>query len=377
MNTARTPMPLTVRRAIEVVGLVALGYAFIQAQSILMPLIMAFFLSLMLLPMVRWMRRHRVPESIAIILAILAMAAVVAGLVVFFSFQIGKLLSDIPAIKQNLMIHWNALSAWINEQLHFTAQQQIAMLNKQVQGAGNNLMGFAQGAAVSFSGVLIFVGLLPIYIFLILYFKNTFLRFAFLWFEDEKTHPMVEAALRETEGMVKYYLLGLLIQIAYLTILVSGGLALFGIKHALLIGAVFAVLNLIPYVGALVGNLIGVLLTLTSSQEMWQIWAVLGTIAAVQFFDNNIFMPAILGSRVKVNPLASIVAIFIGGAMAGVSGMFLSIPILAVLKIMFDKSARLRQWGVLIGDDRPPVSPITARMFRIKRPPKVEEGGNA
>ena len=359
-------LPTTVRRSIEVVGLVALGYAIISAQSIIMPLLMAFFLSMLLLPVVRWLRKRRVPESLSIIIAILLLAAVVAGIVVFFSVQIGKLLSDIPTIRENLMVHWNSLSKWISNQLHYDSQQQMAILNKQMQGAGNNAMKLATGAAVSFSGVIIFVGLLPIYIFLILYYKNTLLRFAFLWFAEDN-HSKVEAALRETEGMVKYYLVGLLIQIAYLTILVSGGLALFGIKHALLIGAVFAVLNLIPYVGALVGNVIGVLLTLTSSQEIWQIWAVLGTIAAVQFFDNNIFMPAILGSRVKVNPLASIIGIIVGGAMAGISGMFLSIPILAILKIMFDKSERLKQWGVLIGDSRPPVSPITARMFRIKK----------
>ena len=177
--------------------------------------------------------------------------------------------------------------------------------------------------------------------------------------------------MRETESIVKFYLLGLLIQITYLTILVGGGLALFGIKHAILIGAIFAVLNLIPYVGALVGNLIGVLLTLSSSQEMWQIWVVLGTIAVVQFLDNNILMPRIVGSKVKVNALASIVSIILGGAIAGVSGMFLSIPIMAVLKVVFDKTRHLRQWGVLIGDHRPNVSPINARMFRVRK--KLEQ----
>jgi predicted PurR-regulated permease PerM len=177
----------------------------------------------------------------------------------------------------------------------------------------------------------------------------------------------VESAVRETEVIVKYYLVGLLIQIAYLTILVSGALMLFGIKHAILIGVTFAILNLIPYIGALIGNIIGVVLTLTSSQELGQIWIVLLTIAAVQFLDNNILMPRIVGSKVKVNALASIVGIIIGGTMAGVSGMFLSIPIMAVLKIVFDKSASLKQWGVLLGDDRPQQSMMSSSIFGLKR----------
>src|SRR5690606_3333102 len=118
-----------------------------------------------------------------------------------------------------------------------------------------------------------------------------------------------------------------------ITILLGGILLLIGIKHALLIAVIFAFLNLIPYVGALIGNIIGVLLTLTSSQELWPIFAVLGSIAAVQFLDNNILMPRIVGSKVKINALGAIVAVFLGGSIAGISGMFLALPIIAVLKI--------------------------------------------
>lgn len=358
--------PLTVRRSIEMVGLLSLGYAFVVGRSVIMPLLMAFFLSLLLLPVYRWLRKRRLPEVIAIVLSIIGMLVVVAGIFIFFFWQVGNLLSDFPTIQKNLMLHWGSLSGWISQKLHYSYQQQIALLTRQLQGASEGLVGYLQGAAISLSSVLIFVGLLPIYIFLILFYKNLLVRFAFMWFEESE-HQQVEAALRETETIVKYYLLGLLIQMGYLTILVGGGLALFGIKHAILIGAVFAVLNLIPYIGALIGNIIGVLLTLSSSQEMWQIWVVLGTIAVVQFLDNNILMPRIVGSQVKVNALASILSIILGGTLAGVSGMFLSIPILAVLKIIFDKTRHLRQWGVLIGDSRPNISPISARIFRIRK----------
>ncbi|HEY0066535.1 MAG TPA: AI-2E family transporter, partial [Flavisolibacter sp.] len=158
----------------------------------------------------------------------------------------------------------------------------------------------------------------------------------------------------------------LLIQVTYVTILLGGALMIIGIEHALLIGVIFAILNLIPYVGALIGNIIGVLLTLTSSQEVWPIFAVLITIAAVQFLDNNILMPRIVGSKVRINALASIVGVIVGGALAGISGMFLSLPIIAVLKIVCDRSNSLRQWGVLFGDERPKRSPMSFPVFRKK-----------
>lgn len=352
-------------------GLLAVGVVLVLGSDVIMPLLMAFFMSLLLLPMFRWLHRRRLPEVLAITICVISFMLVILGIAAFLSYQIGLLVKDIHSIQENLTIHWNKLSDWINQKMHFTTDQQLGYLRKQATGLGGNVTKYLQGAAVSLSGILIFVGLVPVYIFLIIFYRNLLLRFTFLWFEKQQ-FPIVESAVRETEVIVKYYLVGLLIQIAYLTILVSGILMLFGIKHAILIGVTFAILNLIPYIGALIGNLIGVILTLTSSQELWQIWAVLGTIAAVQFLDNNILMPRIVGSKVKVNALASIVGIVVGGTLAGVAGMFLSIPVMAVLKIMFDRSDGLKQWGVLLGDARPEQSVMGRKpIFGLKR--KLEQ----
>ena len=140
-----------------------------------------------------------------------------------------------------------------------------------------------------------------------------------------------------------------------------------GIKHALLIGIIFAILNLIPYVGALIGNIIGVLLTLTSSQELWPIVTVLIVIAVVQFLDNNILMPRIVGSKVRLNALVSILGVVIGGTIAGVAGMFLSLPVMAILKIIFDNSVTFKQWGILLGDEMPKKSPMTVTLLRSRK----------
>lgn len=359
-------MPVTVRRSIEVLGLCALGLIIVLGQDVIMPLLMAFFISLLLLPMFRWLHKRKVPEGLAIVLCIVSFLLLLAGITAFLSYQIGMLVRDIDTIQKNMTIHLNRVSDWINEKMHFTTEQQLAMIKKQAAGMGSNVSSLASGAAVSLSGILIFVGLIPIYVFLIMYYRNVLLRFVFMWFRKEQ-FPVVESAVRETEVIVKYYLFGLGIQIGYLTLLLGVTLLCFGIKHAILIAITFAILNLIPYLGALIGNLIGVVLTLTSSQDLTQVWIVLGSIAIVQFLDNNILMPRIVGSRVKVNALVSIVGIVIGGSMAGISGMFLSIPIMAVLKIVFDKSQSMQQWGVLLGDDRPGRSVMQNSVFRIKK----------
>ena len=351
-------MPASIKRSIELLGLCALGLIVIVGQSVLMPLLMAFFISLLMLPPFRWLRRRRVPEVISIILCIMVFLIIIIGIITFLTYQIGGFVSDIDLVRQNLSAHWNKTSSWITAQTNMTLVQQIEMLKEQSARAGQNIAGLLQGAVISLSGIFIFVGLLPIYVFLILFYRRLLVKFVYMWFREDR-HPKLSEVISETESIVKYYLFGLIIQITYLTILLGGILLLFGIKHAILIGVVFAILNLIPYLGAFIGNLIAVLLTLATSQEIWQIWAVLATIVFVQFLDNNILMPRIVGAKVKINALASIVGIFIGGAMLGISGMFLSLPVMAVLKIIFERSAGFRQWGMLLGDTRVKKTAIT------------------
>jgi predicted PurR-regulated permease PerM len=194
-----------------------------------------------------------------------------------------------------------------------------------------------------------------------------------MWFKPNH-HEKVKDAVYESETIIKSYLVGLLIQVTYMTILLGGILMLLGIKHALLIGVIFAFLNLIPYVGALIGNIIGVIITLASSTQLTPVITVLAVIAFVQFLDNNILMPRIVGSKVRINALFSILGVVIGGSIAGVSGMFLSMPIIAVLKVIFDRSEAYKQWGVLLGDERPAKSPMQFPTFRKKKVVEVKEG---
>ncbi|MCY1519951.1 putative transport protein YhhT [compost metagenome] len=367
------PLPLTVKRSIELLGLCLIIAILVIGQSIIMPVLMAFFISIMLLPIYRKLLQWKFPEVLAIILPILLMLIFLGGIIWFFSAQVSNLVDDFPQIKQNVSNHLHALQEWVSSFTGIETQKQTEFLKTK----SDDLMSMggkaAGGAAVTLSGIFVFVGLLPIYIYLILFYKDILLRFTFMWFKTEQ-HAKVKEVVYETETIIKSYLVGLLIQVSYMTVLLGGLLMLFGIKHALLIGVIFALLNLIPYVGALIGNIIGVLLTLTSSTELWPVLTVLIIIAVVQFLDNNILMPRIVGSKVKINALFSILGVLIGGTIAGVSGMFLSLPVIAVLKIIFDRSEQFKQWGVLLGDERPAKSPMQVALFRKKKDTATKSG---
>ena len=350
-------LPLTVRRSIDLMGLFFLGSIIVAGNIVVMPLLMAFFFSIMLLPVFRFFRKLKVPEVIAIFLPILLFTVLAASIIWLFYNQVSVFVSDFPKIQRTTIKHLDNLSIWIDRSFGYSPGEQLKFINTQ----SNKLFGSAgsllSSAAGSLSGAVIFWGIMPIYIYLIILYRGVFVKFILMWFKPAE-HKNVEETIRETEKMVKHYLVGLLIQIIYIIILLGGSLMIFGIQNALLIGIIFAFLNLIPYLGALIGNILGVLITLASSDNPMDILIVLGAITVVQFLDNNILMPGIVGSQVKINPLVSIAGIFIGGIMAGISGMFLAMPVLSVLKIIFDRSENYRHWGVLLGGNRPAIVSI-------------------
>lgn len=359
-------LPITVKRSIELLGLCLLGAILVLGQNIIMPVLLAFFLSIVLLPIYRFLKKKRFPESLAIFLPILLCAIVISTVIWFFSGQINRLVDDYPQIQKNISLHLKTISNWINQKTNFSTQEQLDFINKQSNKLLTESGKIAGGAATSITSVLLYMGLVPIYIYLFLSYKNLLLRFIFLWFK-ESNHAKVNEVMKETEIVIKSYLVGLIIQITYIIILLGGTLFVLGIKHALLIGVIFAILNLIPYVGALIGNIIGVLLTLTSSQDILPVFIVLGVIAVVQFLDNNILMPRIVGSKVRINAFVAILGVFIAGSIAGFTGMFLALPIIAIMKVIFDRSEIFKPWGVLLGDDIPSKSPMKLTKLILKK----------
>lgn len=343
-----TDLPLTIKRSIEIIGLFYLGKLIVAGNIVIMPLLMAIFFSTMLLPAFRFFRNRKVPEVIAVFLPILLFTILAVLVIWIFYNQIDIFVSDFAAIEKTTIKHLDNLSIWIDRSFGYSPAEQLKFINEQSNKLFGSVGNIVSTAAGSLSFAFIFWGIMPVYIYLIILYRRVFVNFILLWFKPAE-HKNVEETIRQTEKMVKGYLLGLLIQITYITILLAGSLLIFGIHNALLIGILFAFLNLIPYLGALIGNILGVLITLASTDNPIDILIVLGTITVVQFLDNNILMPSIVGAQVKINPLVSIVGIIVGGLMAGISGMFLAMPVLSVFKLVFDRSQKYRQWGVLLG----------------------------
>lgn len=341
--------PFYAKLALCLLSFFILGYIIYVGSSIIMPICFAIVIAMLLLPVVNWFIRRGIPSVPSMLLAILLAALFVGGIIYFLSSQIADFMSDLPAIKEKLNHHIATAQEWINDRLNINKKQQAAA----VETAKENLQSGSGGmtALIGVAGGLAMLVLLPIYTFLILYYRKLIHKFLVDVF-DKKHSEHVEGVLTESKTIVQSYMVGLLLEMAIVTALNTAGFLLIGIQYAVFLAVLAAVLNLIPYVGMLIASVICMVVTLTTSDSMSDILWVGVVLIVIQFIDNNFIMPYVVSSKVRINALISIIGVLLGGSLAGISGMFLSIPAIAILKVIFDRVDGLKPWGDLLGDDQ-------------------------
>jgi len=358
-------LPFYAKFSLNLLTIVLLGVIIFLGQDIFMPLCFAIVLAFLLLPINKWLVKKGIPQVPAMIISIMAAVLLIAGVVYFLSMQIAQFMEDLPAIRRNLDKHLNTVQQWIRQNFNISRkeqQQAIESASEDMKTTGPGMLGTTFVTAAS---VVILVFLLPIYTFLILYYRELIRKFFISIFPD-KHRISVEEVLSESRVIIQSYMVGLLIEMAIVAALNATGFLIIGIDYAIFLAVLAAILNMIPYVGMLVASIVCMLITLANTNNISDIIWVGVALTIVQFIDNNILMPYVVSSKVKINALVSIIGVLIGGALAGVSGMFLSIPGIAIMKAVFDRVDGLQPWGMILGDDRSLAKPTIAQRLRRK-----------
>ena len=154
---------------------------------------------------------------------------------------------------------------------------------------------------------------------------------------EEQTRQVI----RDISRLLRRYFLGILLQISIITTLVTSGLALLGIPNALLIGFFAAVINVIPYIGPIIGAVFGIILTISSHLDMdfySEMLPLIGKVAAVflgmQAIDNFVLQPVIYGTSARAHPLEIFIVILVAAKIGGIPGMVIAIPSYIVLRVI-------------------------------------------
>ena len=342
--------PLYVKLGFQFLVIFFICFFINVAQNILIPFAFAILLSVLLLPIVSFFERRHLGKVFPIGIAILVALVFILGIIYFLSSQIASFIQDVPSIKAHLNEHFHVLQNWVKDKFHVSFSEQNVYLNEQADKIKEGGTTYVQRTFFSISEIILVFILMPIYTFLLLYYRTHIRHFLFTVFRDEYG-PDIQTVIVKSKLMVRSYMVGLVIEMVIVAFANSAGLLILGIRYAIFFGVMAAVLNIIPYVGMFTATLFTVLVTLTTSDSTSDLIWIIIIFYGIHIIDVNILMPRIVASRLRINALISILGVIIGGALTGISGLFLSVPAIAFIKIMCDQIESLKPWGQLMGDE--------------------------
>ncbi len=310
---------------------------------------MATIFAVLLNPIVNYLEAKKINKFFAIAMTVFIGLSLISGLLFFLVSQATSFSEALPILKKKFSESSASVITCIAEKTHIK-EARIESWIKETQK--NQIEQFKIGEKInSFGNIMITTVLLPIYMIMILYYKPLLLEFIKRLF-NARDFIAVEDVLLNTKKIIQSYVIGLFFEFIIISILNSLGLLIMGIRYAFLLGVIGALLNLIPYLGAIIAASIYMIIAFITMPPIFVLY-ILIMYVVIQFLDNNFLIPRIVASRVQINALISIISVIIGGAIWGIPGMFLSIPLIAIVKVICDHVESLNAWGFLLGDKLP------------------------
>ncbi|MCS3532300.1 AI-2E family transporter [Chryseobacterium sp. JUb7] len=351
MNFIR--LPFLVKLTLVVISIIGLGYLLALGQSILAPFFLAFLMAMLFLPFATLLEtKLRFPRSFSTMTSVLIMLVILSGLIYFFGSQLSSFSKDLPHLRVQSTAVFNSLQNWVSDTFNIKIDEQLDYLDQGVNkllSSSGMILGFTFGIFSTGFGFIIFFILFFIFILNYRRILNNFIVTVF----NEKHKASVQEVVTEVRVMTKKYIIGLCLQVLIVSILTSIVLTVLGVKYAVLLAVLTGLLNVIPYLGICISLVISCFIAFATGTPATCIYVLIGYIA-VHIVDGNIILPFVVGSKVKINALFSFIGIILGEHLWGIAGMFLCIPAIAILKIIFERVEGLKPWGKLLGEEEKP-----------------------
>jgi predicted PurR-regulated permease PerM len=305
------------------------GVLLYVGAPLFVPLAYALFISFILYPISYWLEKRGLPRFLAITISLLLLIVLVGGLVALLYSQAKGFLSH----WQNLRPLITNAIAQIESYLRDTLNVPVAITDKWLENMINSLgMQLFTGVGSTVYGSLVSsvkLFLIPVYTALILYNRKQLLDFVFSLFPSNILHEAVYTFHHFIKGMITVYII--------VGTLNSIGLYFLGVPNAILFGFIASILTFIPYVGIIVGSLLPVTIAWAIHGNILYAIGVVAVFAFVQVLEANVIFPLAVSHRLKLSTLFTLLAIFAGGILWGVSGMILFIPTLGIIKLILEK----------------------------------------
>lgn len=346
-------LPFLLKLALAVVSIIGIGYLIKLGQSILAPFFLAFLMAMLFLPLANFMERKlKFPRSVSTIVSVMMMLIILTGMIYFFGSQISSFSKDLPHLSKQFNLVFHNLQNWVSQTFNVKIDEQFDYLDQglaKLLSSSGVILGFTFGVFSTSLGFLAFFILFFVFILNYRRILNNFIVNVF----NEKHKASVQEVVSEVRIMTKRYIIGLCLQVIIVSVLATTVLTILGVKYAILLGVLTGLLNVIPYIGIAISLLISCFIAFATGTVSTCVYVAIGYVI-VHAIDGNIVLPFVVGSKVKINALFSFIGILLGEHLWGISGMFLCIPAIAIIKIIFERVDGLKPWGKLLGEEEKP-----------------------
>ena len=340
-------LPFYVKSSIIIIGLFVFVYILYLTQSIIIPVIYSTIIAIVLNPIMKFFTNRKVNEVLAISITLIIFIALTLFIIMFLSIQMMQFTDSFPVLVEKFNQFADSMELWASDRFGISKIKIHSMVLKKRSEFINN-GGVLIGETILSTGSKLVVALLiPVYVFMILLYQKHLIRFIHKLF-NRKEYSEVDDVLSSTKLIIQGYLDGLFLEALIMAFLNSATLLIIGVDYAILLGVLGAIVNVIPYVGGIISIFFPVIIAVISDTPSDAILVIIFYLI-IQFFDVHYIVPKVVASKVKINALISIIVVLSGGALWGLPGMFLSIPITAIVKVIFDHIEPVKPWGFLLG----------------------------
>lgn len=342
-------LPFIGKLAFALISITILVYWLMVLQDILVPIFISIILSMSIFPVANWLENKGLGRIWAVTLTLLLFTVVAFGIIWLASTQISDFGEMLPQLEKKLTNWFNQIQRWAESTFHVGKKTQIARLRQYGTGFLSTGGSFFTSALSTTGSVLGNLSLIPIYMFFFLYYRDFFKMFFYKVFNNI-SRKKIDSVLTKIYEVVHSYLTGLVTVTLIVGSLNTIGLLALGIDYAVFFGFLAAALLVIPFIGILIGSILPIILALITKDSPMYAVGVAGVFIFVQFLEGNFITPQIVGSKISINGLIAIIALLLGSALWGVAGMALSLPTIAILKVVFDAVPDLKPFGYILGE---------------------------
>lgn len=330
----------TARWAHYCIILITIVLALFYLGNVILPFILSLFLTILLLPVVQFLDKLWFPKWLSALIAVGIFTGIVGGIGFFLYDEINALIRNLPG-----MISKESAAIYHAEKF-MSSPEVAAKVNEYSQDIINFGMGYLQKSVSYISSTLFMIAMIPVYIFFMLMSRDRV--DAYLMSRHNENLEKTNTVVSDIKKSIQKYIIGLTSVIIVVSTLLSMGLYFLDIPYWLLLGVLCGLLGLFPYIGVALGALLPLTIAILTKDALWYPIAVLGLFILVQFLEGNVITPNIIGNAVNINPVALMLALLFMGVISGILGLILTIPTLAVVRILMESSDELRPYAKLL-----------------------------